>query len=246
MTLASMPDGYRAAVFGASGGIGAAFLRALSDDPRCGTVHAGARRPPAAPHVRVNPFAFDLDHPASIEEAAADIAATGPLDLVIVATGLLHAGDIRPEKSWRSLDAASLQRLYAINAIGPALIARHMLPLLSKSGRPVFAALSARVGSIEDNHLGGWHGYRASKAALNMFVRTLAIELARTHPAAACITLHPGTVDTPLSRPFQSGVRAGALFTPDQAARQLLQVIDGITPRQTGRLLAWDGQTLPF
>lgn len=246
MTLASMPDGYRAAVFGARGGIGSALVSLLESDPRCAAIHAGARTPPEAASPRTHPFAFDLTAEATIEQAAAGTAADGPLHLVIVATGLLHADGVKPEKSWRALDPAAMQTLYAVNALGPALIAKHTLPQLEKSGKAVFAALSARVGSIGDNRLGGWHGYRASKAALNMLIRTFAVELARTHPEAACIALHPGTVDTPLSRPFQSGVPEGRLFTPDQSATRMLGAIDTVTSRQSGRQLAWDGEEIPF
>ncbi len=246
MSLASMPDGYRAAVFGARGGIGSAFVRLLEADPRCAAVHAGARTLPEVYAPATHPFEFDLTRENSIRDAASGIAAAGTLDLVIVATGMLHADGVRPEKSWRSLDASALHSLYAVNAIGPALIGKHTLPLLARSARPVFAALSARVGSIEDNRLGGWHGYRASKAALNMLIRTLAVELARTSPAAACVTLHPGTVDTPLSKPFQAGVSSDKLFSADDAARRLLTVIDTVTAQQSGRLLAYDGQEIPF
>jgi NAD(P)-dependent dehydrogenase (short-subunit alcohol dehydrogenase family) len=125
-------------------------------------------------------------------------------------------------------------------------VAKHALPLLPKAGKSVFAVISARVGSIEDNRLGGWYGYRASKAALNQFTRTMAIELLRQKREAVCVALHPGTVDTPLSRPFQSGVKAEKLFTPLHAAECLLTVIDGLTPADNGQLLAWDGQRIPF
>jgi NAD(P)-dependent dehydrogenase (short-subunit alcohol dehydrogenase family) len=139
-----------------------------------------------------------------------------------------------------------MAELFAINAIGPALIAKHALPLLRKPGRSVFAALSARVGSIGDNRLGGWHSYRASKAALNMLVRNFALELTRRNPEAIAVTLHPGTVDTGLSEPFQRGVMAGKLFTPDFAAEQLLSVIEALTSTGSGKLYAWDGSEIPF
>lgn len=131
---------------------------------------------------------------------------------------------------------------FAINAIGPALVAKHVLPLLPREGKAVFAALSARVGSISDNRLGGWYGYRASKAALNQLIRTLSIELARQRKDAICVGLHPGTVDSPLSRPFQSSVER--LFTPMFAAERLLTVIEGLDVTQSGQLLAWDGSTI--
>lgn len=240
--LASMRDGYRAAVFGGSGGIGAAFAAALAADPRCAAVHAGARGALAGGE-RIIPFRFDLTDAESIAAAAEGI---GAADLVIVATGVLHGAGLSPEKTYRALEADALAQAFAVNATGPALIARHMLPRLPRTGKSVFAALSARVGSISDNRLGGWHAYRASKAALNMLVRTCAIELARTHREAVCVTLHPGTVDTGLSKPFQAGVAADALFTPAQSAAHLLAVIDGLAPAGTGRLFAWDGTEIPF
>ena len=174
-------------------------------------------------------------------------ATDDPLDLVFVATGILHDGDtLQPEKTWRSLDPAALRRSFDINCIGPTLVAKHLLPLLRRDRKAVFAALSARVGSIADNQLGGWYGYRASKAALNMTIRTLAIELARRNPSAVCVGLHPGTVDSELSRPFQRGVPADRLFSPERAAAQLLAVIDDLTPQSSGRLFAWDGSEIPF
>ncbi len=132
-----------------------------------------------------------------------------------------------------------------VNAIGPALVAKHLLPLLPRDGRSVFAALSARVGSIGDNRLGGWHGYRASKAALNMLLRCLHVELVRTRPEALCVGLHPGTVDTPLSRPFQRGVPEGRLFTPEDAAARLLAVLDGLRAEHGGCVLDHAGVVVP-
>ncbi len=245
MTLRSLADGYRAAVFGASGGLGAAFVRALERDERCSVVHAGSRLG-AVGEGKTRPFAFDLEDEGSIRAAAAVCSADGLLHLVIVATGLLHDGAMKPEKSWRSLDPQALQRAFAINAIGPALIGKYAAPNLAKGEKSVFAALSARVGSISDNRLGGWHAYRASKAALNMLVRNLAIELTRVNPDAVCVTLHPGTVDTALSKPFQAGVREDKLFTPDAAAAHLLEVTDKLAPEQSGRFFAWDGAEIAF
>jgi NAD(P)-dependent dehydrogenase (short-subunit alcohol dehydrogenase family) len=248
VTLASLRDGYAAAVLGATGGLGAAFVAALAADPRCARVHALARQSatPLNPDPRIEPLTFDLLDESSIAGAAAMLAPRGPLDLVLVATGVLHDGSLQPEKSWRTLSAAALQRAFAVNAIGPALAARHLLPLLARDSKSVFAALSARVGSIADNRLGGWHAYRASKAALNMLVRTLAIELAQRNRAAICVALHPGTVDTRLSRPFQAGVPPERLMTPADSAARLLRVIDGLTPERSGTLVAWDGETIPF
>jgi NAD(P)-dependent dehydrogenase (short-subunit alcohol dehydrogenase family) len=246
MILPTFPDEYRAVVFGAAGGIGGAMVRALSADPRCAVVYAGARRAIEPGSTKMQAFTFDLEDEASISAAAETIPADGPVHLVVVATGLLHAPDLQPEKTWRSLDARALHRLFAVNAIGPALIGKHMLPLMSKSDKSAFAALSARVGSISDNRLGGWHAYRASKAALNMLIRNFAIELGRVNRGALCVALHPGTVDTALSGPFQDRAEASRLFTPDVAAGHLLSVIDSLTPEHSGRLFAWDGAEIVF
>lgn len=217
-------------IIGATGGIGAALVEALRDE---GTpVRAFARSRPGPDHL-------DLTDEPSIAAAAASLAA--PPTLVIVATGLLHDGGYGPEKAMAALDPAWLARQYQINAIGPALVAKHFLPLMPRTGRTVFAALSARVGSIGDNKLGGWYGYRAAKAALNQFVRTLAIEQRRRNDRSIVVALHPGTVDTGLSRPFAGNVTPGHLLTPDRAAVQLLDVIDGLKPPDSGRIFAWDG-----
>lgn len=239
-----MEIGLRCAVFGASGGIGAALVNQLAARDDVAEVHALARKPlDASP--KVHPHTFDLADEATIAAACATIG--GTLDLVIVATGrLVRDNGQGPEKSWRALDAAAMAEMFAINAIGPALIGKHCAPLLRKSARPVFAAISAKVGSITDNRLGGWYSYRASKAALNMMVRNFAIELGRTNPATIAVTLHPGTVDTALSRPFQGNVPAEKLFTPEQSAAYLLSVMDGLSPADSGKLFAWDGADLPF
>ncbi len=227
--LSSFAPDLRAVVVGASGGIGAAFVDLLR--PR-GDVIALTRAD------------LDLTDPASITAAAARIG--GGLDLVIVATGMLHDGTGGPEKAMRDLDAVRLARSFAVNAIGPALVAAAFLPLLRTDCKTAFAALSARVGSIEDNRLGGWYGYRASKAALNQLLRTAAIEHARRAPSSVVVGLHPGTVDTQLSAPFQRGVASAKLFTPAFAAAAMLALVDGLTPADSGGLFAWDGAAIPF
>ncbi len=245
--MRSLPTGGWAVVIGAGGGIGGALAARLADDPDIAGVLALSRQPvPAAADGRLRRGAIDVGDPASIERAAARLAAMEvPVRLVVVATGLLHDGRQQPEKSYRVLDAEALLDSYRINAVGPALVARHMLPLLAPTGRSVFAALSARVGSIGDNRSGGWHGYRASKAALNMILRNLAIETRRRTPDLLCVGLHPGTVATGLSRPFQRNVPDPQLFTPEFAAERLLAVIDGLRPEDSGNVLDWQGATVP-
>ncbi len=233
------------AVVGAGGGIGAALVRRLADDPHVATVWAFARGP-IEPDDKLRPGSLDLLDEASISAAAESVGEV-PLDAVIVATGVLHdASGLSPEKTWRHLDADKLARAFAVNAVGPALVAKHFLPRLGRGRKAIFAALSARVGSIEDNRFGGWYGYRASKAALNQLIRTLAIELARRHPEAVCVGLHPGTTDTRLSAPFQASVPDGKLFTPDFVAERLLAVLDRLGPADSGGLFAWDGERIPF
>lgn len=234
-----------ACVFGASGGIGRALVEALAECDDVALVHAGARQLPPAGH-KIRPFRFDLLDEGSIAAAAKTMAGMPP-DFVIVATGALSFVDgTGPEKSLRAIDGTRMAELFALNTIGPALIAKHILPLLPRDQRSVFALLSARVGSITDNRLGGWHSYRASKASLNMLVRNFVIEIGRTHPQAVVVALHPGTVDTELSRAFQRGLPEGQLTTPDAAATHLLRVIDSLGPADSGGFFAWDGQAIPF
>ena len=229
----------RAVIFGASGGIGGAVSQRLRQTDGY-EVRSGTRS-------EEGDFYFNLQDEGSIADAAKLIAKDGPVDLVFIATGLLHRGEtIHPEKSARALDAATMAELFAINTIGPALIAKYFLPLLHRDRRVVFAALSARVGSIADNGLGGWHSYRASKAALNMLMVNFSLELRRMNPQSIVASLHPGTVDTQLSDPFQRNIAAGKLFTPDQSAEALLKVMDKLEPQDSGGLFAWDGSRIEF
>ncbi len=241
----TVSGGRVACIFGATGGIGAAMTRRLAGNPAFSKVYAGSRTGKALSHPKVRPFQFELTSEKSIKAAAQDFKDTPP-DLIIVATGVLTLEDgTGPEKSYRALDAEAMAEVLAYNTIGPALIAKHILPLMPKDKRAVFAALSARVGSISDNRLGGWHSYRASKAALNMLIRNFAIEMSRSHKQAVIAALHPGTVDTSLSEPFQSNVADGKLFTPDYSAECLLQVLDGLAPADSGGSFAWDGKRIP-
>jgi NAD(P)-dependent dehydrogenase (short-subunit alcohol dehydrogenase family) len=240
--LASFNRPVTALVVGANGAIGGALVDALACEPAVSRVLACSRTARRYSGANVDPRPMDILDEASIQAALDGVQ---NIDLAIVATGLLHEpGVMAPEKSWRALDKDVLLRSFAINTIGPALVAKHVLPLLPRHGKSVFAALSARVGSISDNRLGGWYGYRASKAALNQLIRTLSIELARQRQDAVCVGLHPGTVNSDLSRPFQTGVADEKLFSPAFAAQRLLAIIDQLDVSSTGQLVAWDGQTI--
>ncbi|MGB5163719.1 MAG: SDR family NAD(P)-dependent oxidoreductase [Woeseiaceae bacterium] len=245
--LPSLTPGSNVAVIGASGGIGRAFTELLGADSAVAKVHAFARSPVSFDSGVVASSVLDFADEASVRQAAETATQDGPLDLVIVATGILHRDpDIRPEKTMRELDSAALAEVFAVNTIGPALVAKHFLPTLRRGAKTVFAALSARVGSITDNRLGGWASYRMSKAALNMMLRTMAIEQARLRPDSILVALHPGTVDTGLSAPFQTRVPDGKLFTPHYSASRLLEVLDQLQAADSGGFFAYDGSRIEF
>lgn len=239
--------GKRCVVVGGSGGIGAALVRALAGRTNVETVYATARDPDAIGADCAVPLRLDLTDEPSIAAAAEGISADGPIDLVVVATGLLQREpDVLPEKSWRAIDGDSMAEVFRINTIGPALVGKHFIPHLRDEGRSVFAAISARVGSTSDNRLGGWHSYRASKAALNQIMRNFAIEMGRRNKHAIVASLHPGTVETRLSAPFSRNVPDGQMFSPDHAADCLLKVIEGLEAKDSGGFFAWDGQPIPY
>ena len=245
--LSSFSPGTNAVVIGASGGIGLAVVKLLSDDSRVAAVHALSRSLYKPNLPKVTPGHIDLDDEGSIAAAAELATKNGALDLVFVASGILWQGDdLRPEKAMREIDVEGLTRLFAINAAGPALVAKYFLPKLRKGSKTLCACLSARVGSINDNRLGGWYSYRASKAALNMLLRTLAIEHARQWPKSVVVGLHPGTVDTTLSRPYTSRTPERQLFSTDNSAGHLLKVINQLGPDDTGQTFAWDGNRIEF
>lgn len=219
----------RALIIGASGGIGAAI--------------AGEVRAQGGEMVGVSRSTDGLDVTDESSVCAVLGALHGHFDLVFVATGALEVGGARPEKTVRAVTAQAMMDQFAVNAIGPALIFKHVLRLLPKDRPVAIAALSARVGSIADNRAGGWTSYRASKAALNQVVRTTAIEIARTHPKAVCVALHPGTVATALTRTY---LARHAAVPPARAAQNLLAVIDGLRPEQTGGFFDWSGKVVPW
>lgn len=235
-TLNSIPAGGLALVIGATGALGGALLDQLQHDATFALALGLSRHSQPA---------LDLVDEASIAACAQHIAMLGlELRLVVDATGLLHGHGHQPEKSWSQLDPVQMAQVFAINAIGPALLMKHFLPLLPRQGKAVLATLSAKVGSIGDNRLGGWYSYRASKAALNQLVHTAAIELRRRQPEALCVALHPGTVQSALSAPFaKTGLD---VRQPDEAAQRLLTVINGLSAPDSGGFFNHDGQSLPW
>lgn len=244
--LASFEDGAKVAIVGASGGIGSAFLERLADAERVAAIHAFSRSEIEVPNDKVSWHELDLEDESSIERAA-DSIGEADLDLVLVLSGILHEGDdVQPERRLSELEPGNLDKLFRINAVGPALVAKHFIGKLRRKEKTVFAALSARVGSISDNRLGGWASYRTSKAALNQLMRTIAIEQSRRHPNSIVVTLHPGTVDTALSKPFTGNTPDDKLFSPDKAADYLLRVIDELKPEDAGGLFAWDGTRIEY
>lgn len=237
-----------ACVIGASGGIGSAFVDLLAERPDIDHILALSRSPLRRASAKVRAGTIDVTDETSVQDAAAQAARElNDLRLVVVATGVLQPPGLpEPEKTWRHITPEALLELFRVNAVGPALVAKHFVPLLPRRGRVVFAALSARVGSIGDNSLGGWHGYRASKAALNMLIRNIAIELGRRNDEAVVVGLHPGTVATDLSAPFRSAVPEGKLFSPREAVSRLLTTLDGLGGEDSGGVFAYDGSRLPY
>jgi NAD(P)-dependent dehydrogenase (short-subunit alcohol dehydrogenase family) len=228
----SLGEGYRALVIGANGALGSAFCELLNEDPKSSVVRELGRN--SVPGL-------DLEKPDSIARAAAELSEEAPYQLIVHAAGLLHRDEIKPEKSYCAIEADALLAVFQVNALGPALVLRHFLPLLDPCG--AMAVLSAKVGSIGDNRLGGWYAYRASKAALNMLIKTAAIELARTRPHARLLSLHPGTVISGLSQPFRG---ASAARPASIAAHELLSLIDRLAPADSGNFFAYDGERLPW
>lgn len=231
-------------IIGSSGAIGQALVQSLceiSPDTRIQTV---SRHPQAKNANIIHHQLIDYTE-SSLVMVADQIAKDGLVDGVIVANGLLHAQGISPEKSLKDLSAEQFEAVFSANTIFPALVAKHFCPNFPRDRPTLFAALSARVGSISDNRLGGWYAYRASKAALNMVIKNIAIEMARTHQQATILALHPGTVDSPLSKPFQTRVPEHQLFHPDISAHHLINVMNALTPKDSGKCFAWDAQEIP-
>jgi NAD(P)-dependent dehydrogenase (short-subunit alcohol dehydrogenase family) len=227
------------AIVGATGGIGRALVELYR--AQGAQVWALSRQAPMQDQDS-QCLMLDLCEPESIKHAVSQLPAR--LDAVVVATGFLHDQTTQPEKAIRMMRAEHFHKAFAINTIGPSLVLQHVVAHLGRNSHAKLAALTARVGSISDNRLGGWHAYRASKAALNMLIKNMAIECRRTHPNLTLLGLHPGTVDTKLSKPFQSNVPEDKLFTPEFSAAQLIQVMRTRGPQDTGKIFDWNNQEI--
>lgn len=246
MKFESFGDNLRCIVVGSSGGIGAALVEQLVQSGQVARVHALSRSGRSHPSPKIANLTFDFTDEDSLIAAAQALQEVGPFDLILVATGLLQGEGISPEKNLRTLSHDGLAKSFEINTIGPAMTAKYFIPLLRRDEKAVFAALSARIGSISDNRLGGWYAYRSSKAALNMILKTIAIEIGRRFKQQVIVGLHPGTVDTDLSKPFQGNVPECKLFTADYSAEKLLGVVDGLSGADSGNLFDWAGEQISF
>jgi len=251
--MRSFPAGSAAVVQGASRGIGLGLVKALLADDCFESVTATCRDPVSADDLqalageRLNIRRLDVTDSAQVSDFAATLNAQGVRpSLVINAAGVLHGDGFAPEKKLEDLEMRTLDRVFAVNAFGPALMLKALRPLMAREGKAVFAAISARVGSIADNRLGGWYAYRASKAALNQIIRTAGIEFRRRNRNVIAAALHPGTTDTGLSEPFQANVPAGKLFSVEQTCDYLLSVVDGLTEDDNGGFFAWDGKSIEW
>ncbi|ACD30464.1 SDR family NAD(P)-dependent oxidoreductase [Francisella tularensis] len=232
-------------VIGGSGAIGNAVIKRLRQLYPNANIYAFSRAKVVDCVEGVVYEHIDYTDESTIEKAAKYVYdKSGSINLIFVATGILHTQDIKPEKSLKELSADKFIELFKANTIFPALVAKHFIPKLAKDTKSIFAAISARVGSISDNQLGGWYAYRASKAALNMFIKTASIETKRLNPNAVIVRLHPGTVDSHLSEPFQARVPEGKLFTPEYSASKLIEVLDGLKADDSGKCFAWDGNEI--
>ncbi len=232
------------AIFGISGAIGNAYLQLFISNKNIQKITTFSRSKLQTAHSKVSHFTIDIFDETNLKQTLDNIQET--FQLIIVCTGILHTATTMPEKSLNQTNLKAYETFYKVNTIGPALIAKHCLNKLDKTKTSVFAALSARVGSIEDNKLGGWYAYRMSKTALNMFIKTASIEIKRQNPNAIVVGLHPGTVDSPLSKPFQKNIKPEKLFTPEFSANKLIHVIHSLNINDSGKIFAWDGKQIPY
>lgn len=243
ISLSSFMDNLHVVIVGSSGGVGQSLVKHLLGHEQVTSVIGWSRCSSDIKHPRFKYCSMDYNNEESIRIAADAIIE--PIDMVIVATGFLHDENILPEKSFKQLSGDAMMKYLLLNTVGPSLVAKHLLPKMRMQRKSVFTVLSARVGSISDNRLGGWYAYRASKAALNMMIKTLAVELKRCQKNVIVAGLHPGTVDTYLSKPFQRSVKPEQLFTSEFSARCLLNVINQLKDHNSGYCFAWDGKKIP-
>lgn len=232
------------AIIGATGSLGSAFIQQLMSMPKVKTIYACSRSKQNIRSNKIRSLELDLLSEASIK--AASEAIDKKLDLIIVASGTLHTETIKPEKTLNELSLETLHSIFSVNTYGPALVLKYFSPLLNKEHKNVFAILSARVGSISDNRLGGWYAYRASKAALNMIIKTASIELNRVNKNTIIMGLHPGTVDSTLSKPFQKRVPIDKLFTPEYSAKKLLSVIEKADESYSGECYDYNNVRIAY
>ncbi|MEL6580028.1 MAG: SDR family NAD(P)-dependent oxidoreductase [Cyanobacteria bacterium J06621_12] len=245
-----------ALIIGASQGIGLGFVRSVLKQDNLQHIFATYRNPDTASELfslknqygdRLTCLQADVTQESQIASAVKQIQeSVKQLHLVIYCVGVLHSENLAPEKSLRQIDAENLLYSFQVNSVGAVLYAKHLMPLFKKSDRSIFACVSAKVGSIGDNRLGGWYGYRASKAALNMFLKTTAIEYSRRCPKTIVVALHPGTTDTRLSQPFQKNVPPDKLFPVTKTVDLLSQVISNLKQKDSGEFFSWDGTQLPW
>ena len=230
-------------VIGSSGAIGKAFVESYIKDTDVENIFSFSRSDLPIKDSKLHSFFIDIEDEQSIANAASKIDKSS-IDEIIVASGILHNEDFGPEKSIRDLNADNLIKVLKVNTVGPAIIGKYFIPLLNKKDKSILAFLSARVGSISDNKTGGWYAYRSSKTALNQIIKNFSIELRRTNPNAIIFGLQPGTVDSNLSEPFKRNVKEGNLFTPDYSVSMLKKIINEASPRNSGSLIAWDGEEI--
>ena len=233
----------KVAVIGSSGAIGRAFVDHYINDQSINSIFSFSRSSIGVDNNKVKHFLIDIENESSIKDAAKSVEETN-FDEIIIASGLLHTNEFGPEKSIKDLKADNILKVLNVNTVGPAIIGKYFLPLLNKDNKSVMAFLSARVGSISENKLGGWYSYRASKSALNQVIKTFSIELKRTNPKAIIIGLQPGTVDSELSAPFKRSASNNKLFSAEYSVSKLLGVIERADESSSGNLISWDGEII--
>ena len=233
------------AVIGSSGAIGNSISKLLKSEISVESVYNFSRSAISESSEKEKNIYIDIENEDSIIESIKKIPKDIKFDLIFVATGILHNDeDIYPEKSIKDISGDKLKKVLMVNTIGPALIGKYFIPFLNKNNKNVFAFLSARVGSISNNKIGGWYSYRASKSALNQIIKNFSIEIKRSNPNSIFVGLQPGTVKSNLSKPFQKNVNSKNLFSPDYSAKKLLDVINNLSIEDTGKLFAWDGEEI--